>query len=198
MIFFLVSDSVSENSEHRAPLSAVTWNVCGLSECDWPAFISNVNSEIACWDALLLQEANSLSYETTTRLPGGHLLYLCAARAQARSVGIVLNSKWADCIANCGGSDRVCFMDLQISGLSRGIRLISAHMPYNGGPYGDDDLDCALHQLSSQLCRHRDCVIGIDANCEVGPFSEDARDDHRVLGPFGLGHRLLSGSFFLE
>ena len=189
---------VPEKCEPGTPFSAVTWNVCGLSECDWPAFISNVNSEVACWDALLLQEANSLAYETTTRLPGGHLLYLCAARAQARSVGIVLNSKWAEYIANCGGSDRVCFMDLQISGLSRGIRLVSAHMPYNGGPYGDDDLDCALHQLSSQLCRHRDCVIGIDANCEVGPFSEEARDDHRVLGPFGLGHRLLSGSFFLE
>ena len=55
----------------------------------------------------------------------------------------------------------------------------------------------ALHQLASQLCRHKNCVIGIDANCEVGPFSEEARGDPQVLGPFGLGHRLRCGAFFL-
>ena len=122
----------------------------------------------------------------------------CCTSVPPASVGIVINSRWTEYIANCGGSDRVCFLALQNSGLSRGIRLVSARMPYNGGPYGDDDLDCALHQVASQLCRHKDCVIGIDANCEVGPFSDKARDDHRVFGPFGLGHRLLSGAFFLE
>ena len=189
--------SVSENSEPSTPFSAVTWNVFGLSECDWLAFVSNVDSEVACWDALLFQEANSLTYGATTRLPGGHLLYLCAARARVLSVGIVTSSRWTNNIANRGGSDRVCVLDLQISGLARGIRFVSAHMPYNGGPYGDDDLDYALHQPSSQLCRHKDCVIGIDANCEVVPFSEDARVDPRVLGPFGLaGHRLHCGAFF--
>ena len=73
--------------------TAVPWNVCGLSESNWPAFDSNFSCEVAPWDAILLQESNSLPLESSRTLPGGHFLFLSSCSEVFRSTGILLHAR---------------------------------------------------------------------------------------------------------
>ena len=138
-------------------------------------------SNLCCelwWGVLLLQEVSQDVVERNSVMQG-HVVYIAPSCDMFRSCGVVVHSRWTHAIDSIRNVDSFCCLDMSVKLGNSPIILIGAYLP--SSPHGIEAFGMALHRLAG--CRHptRACIVGIDANAQVGMQRQyDSHDEFAV------------------
>ena len=143
-----------------------TWNVAGVAVDAFDVFLGQLSDNYV-WDVLFLQEGFRRTEGIASEF--GHLLFTPSTLyGNLRCPAVIVNERWKSAVdvAFVGSGDRWVAVSF-----ANEFLFISLHLPHTGG-HSVVDFAKPLGELRDFMSTRpeRYCMVGMDANVEMGAF----------------------------